>query len=266
MANLKLYTNGCSFTHGTVPFVEDDHEYDQMYNGYKYTAGYDGTQWPWLLSQKFDFVFNHARYGTGVDRLVRTTFDFLNHIEPAEYNDWVFVLQLSQPHRREYTSGETERFGQVYPSFSDPTSFVMEYRYTDTDWCDIVDYGKSRESDSAMDFHAMWENDISLRLNQIKNIFVLQSVLEARKIKYLITSMMRTDKDFVYDYDHARQSDTIASFDKLIDRTNFVESVEIAMLSYGRSVYKEDGHLNDQGNRIFANYITQEMEKRNWLT
>ena len=263
---MKLYTNGCSFTHGSVPFNVKYQAYKQVYNDYKYTSGYDGTLWPWLLREKYEFVFNHARYATGVDRLVRTTMDFLNHIKSNEYKEWVFILQLSQPHRREYISGDSERFGQVYPSFVDPLSFVMEYRYTDTDWCDVIDYGKSRECDTAMDFHAIWENDISLRLNQIKNILVLQSVLEARKIKYLITSMKRTDKEFVCEYDHARQSDTIESFDSLIDRTNFVKSMEIATLPYGKSVYKKDGHLNEQGNKIFANYITQELEKRNWLT
>ena len=77
MANLKLYANGCSFTHGTVPFVEDDHEYYQMYNGYKYTAGYDGTQWPWLLSQKFDFVFI-SKLILSISNCIRSNFSLCN--------------------------------------------------------------------------------------------------------------------------------------------------------------------------------------------
>ena len=92
---MKLYTNGCSFTQGSIPFEKLEHT--QVYNDYEYTTCYDSTLWPWQLRDNFEFVFNHARYGTGADRLLRTTIDFLSKLEDTELHDWIFVLQVSKP-------------------------------------------------------------------------------------------------------------------------------------------------------------------------
>jgi hypothetical protein len=260
---MKLYTNGCSFTHGSMPFEKVGHT--QVYNNYEYTTSYDSTLWPWLLSDNFEFVFNHARYGTGTDRLLRTTIDFLSKLDDQEMHDWIFVLQVSKVNRREYICLEEEKFGQVYPSLENDDKFCIEYRFTDIDCPEVVEYNTDSLSDVVMDYHAMWENNISLSVNQIKNILALQNILDRRNIKYLITGMSNMDLTFYDMHDTVRYSDMLAQFEQMLDRKNIINSIE-RMTKGTDEYYKEDGHLSTQGNKFFANYIKEEMEKRNWLT
>lgn len=260
---MKLYTNGCSFTQGSIPFEKLEHT--QVYNDYEYTTSYDSTLWPWQLRDNFELVFNHARYGTGADRLLRTTIDFLSKLDDTDLHDWIFVLQLSKPNRREYICLAEEKFGQVYPSLVNDNKFCVEYRFTNTDWSEVVEYNTDDHSDVIMDYHAMWENNISLSVNQIKNIFALQNILERRNIKYLITGMSNMDLTFYDQHDTIRYSDTLTQFEQMLDRKNIINSIE-KMTKGIDAYYKEDGHLSSEGNKFFANYIKEELEKRNWLT
>lgn len=260
---MKLYTNGCSFTHGSIPF--EKLEYTQVYDDYEYTTSYDSTLWPWQLSDEFDLVFNHSRYGSGTDRIVRTTLDFLSKLEEEDLQNWIFVLQLSQNHRREYVCLDEEKFGQVYPSLHNDNKFCIEFRFPDTDATELVEYNTKNNYDILMDYHAIWENDISLSLHQLKNIYTIQNILEKRNVKYLITGMCNKDLYFYDKQDAVRYSDSLGNLEQLLDRSCILNSIE-KMTKGIDAYYKEDGHLSAEGNKFFASYIKEEMENRNWLT
>lgn len=262
---MKLYTNGCSFTNGHQPF--DELKVDQTYKGYTAQTDLKKFAWPWVLGQEFDFTFNHGRYASGLDRTIRTTLQFLNHLEADEYDEWIFILQASQPHRKEYILEQYESYGQVAPPLGHQTinDAWLQFRGTENDEMLIKTYGEEPLSDLTMEFHLAWENDISLGIHQLKNLLVLQEILKSKGIKYLFTSMMR--QDINVKHLASRESDFMDNLMQYLDHDNIVESIELITEPYDKQThYDECGHPNQLGHKVVAEYFKTELENRNWLT
>ena len=95
---MNLYTNGCSFTAGTIV--------DQSLLGNKKFGKPDCVNWTSFCKKGqygtidyFDTIVNNAIEGGSNHRLFRQTTDFINETENLD--DWIFVLQLSDPVRFE---------------------------------------------------------------------------------------------------------------------------------------------------------------------
>lgn len=262
---MKLYTNGCSFTNGHQPF--DEHKITQTYKDYSIESDLKKFAWPWVLGEHFDFTFNHGRYASGLDRTVRTTLEFINHLDEDEYDDWIFILQASQPHRKEYIHEKYEAYGQVAPPLQHQSlkDAWLQYRGSYSDEMDIRTYGEDPLSDLTMEFHLAWEGDVSLRIHQLKNFLVLQEVLKSKGIKYLFTSMMRQDTNVKHNL--SRKSELIDNLMLYLDHDNVVESIELITEPYDKKTHYDDcGHPNSNGHKIVAEYFKTELENRNWLT
>ena len=262
---MKLYTNGCSFTNGHQPF--DELKFTQTYKDYSVETDLKKFAWPWVLGEHFDFTFNHGRYASGLDRTVRTTLQFINHLDEDEYDDWIFILQASQPHRKEYIHEEYEAYGQVAPPLAHQSlkDAWLQFRGPYSDEMDIRTYGEDPLSDLTMQFHLAWESDVSLRIHQLKNFLVLQEVLKSKGIKYLFTSMMRQDTNVKHNI--SRKSELMDNLMLYLDQDHVVESIELITEPYDKKThYDECGHPNSNGHRVVAEYFKEELEKRNWLT
>ena len=262
---MKLYTNGCSFTNGHQPF--DEHKFIQTYKDFSVETDLKKIAWPWVLGEHFDFTFNHGRYASGLDRTVRSTLQFINHLDEDEYDDWIFILQASQPHRKEYIPEEFELYGQVAPPMPHQTikDSWLQFREPTNDEMLIKTYGEQPLSDLTMDFHIGWENDISLGIHQLKNLLVLQEILKSKGIKYLFTSMMR--QDINVKHLAPRECELTDNLMLYLDNDNIVESIELITEPYKKNTHYDDcGHPNKWGHIVVAEYFKTELEKRNWLT
>ena len=251
---MKLYTNGCSFTHGHLPYDILDHS--QTYNEYTYTADIRNIAWPWLLSNNFEYTFNHAKAGTGLDRTLRSTLDFVVHLDPSEYGEWVFIIQASQAHRVEYLYPDFDN--EVYGQFHTNSNMVLDDpNITPNTLCNLR---------VAKDFHYEWQTDMSLEIHQMKNILVLQSLFKSMGLKYLFTGMMNRDlrpSDFT-----KTQTKLLNNLEAQIDTEYTILAINEILRGYDMSdimLEQDSGHPNLHGNTIIADYIKTELEKRNWL-
>lgn len=262
---MKLYTNGCSFTNGHQPF--DELNITQTYNDFTLESDLKKFAWPWILGKEFDFTFNHGRYATGLDRIVRTTLQFINCLREDEYDDWIFILQASQPHRKEYIPEYRELYGQVAPPLSHQTiaDAYLAVRKPENDEMMVKVYKEDPMTDLVMDFHVGWENKISLGIHQLKNLLVLERVLKSKGIKYLFTSMMREDLNVKHL--NSRESELIDNLMSYLDQDHIVESIELITAPFNKATHYDNcGHPNKFGHERVAEYFKKELEKRNWLT
>ena len=87
---MKLYVNGCSFSHGHRDFV--------IKNG-KSDISPDWV-WPMLLKNNFEEVVSEAYRGSSNHRIIRRSMEYLNKINDPE--NWTIILQFANIERQEY--------------------------------------------------------------------------------------------------------------------------------------------------------------------
>ena len=87
---MKLYVNGCSFSHGHKDF--------KIKNG-KSDISPDWV-WPMLLKDNFDNVVSEAYRGSSNHRIIRRSMEYLNTLNDPE--NWIVVLQFANIQRQEY--------------------------------------------------------------------------------------------------------------------------------------------------------------------
>jgi hypothetical protein len=269
LAKLKLYTNGCSYTQGTMPFSHDMVE--QSYNGYKYFAEKQDFVWPWQLSAHFEFTFNHGRAATGVDRLLRTTLEFIEHLDPAEYSEWIFILEPSSELRKEYIF-ENGDIGQIKLPEKDSadTTIFFHTKHHDLDFLNAQNYNDDDldpSSKALLEYHLLFQNSNSFRSSQLKNLLLLQSILNEKGIRYLFVPMQTLNADSNPEDCHTFLNYII----KYLDTDNIITSMtrqlnEQTDADHADLFLPDDSHPNWLGNKIITENILHEMEKRNWLT
>lgn len=272
---MKLYTNGCSFTQGHHPY--EDNNFTQSYNGLEYTSFYRSDIWPWQLGVNFEYTFNHGRQATGLDRTIRTTLQFIDCLDDNELEDWIFILQASQYHRKEHLTWESgeELYGQVHPEFNHiPTGIEYRSPYTDDIW--VCNRGVDSLSDIAIDYSILWESDVSLATHQLKSLILIQNILKQKNIKYIITGMMRQDLNVKHTFtrpgragelEFHKESPLITNLEQHLDTNNIIKSIEEITFDLEHNEYYDPcGHLNSKGQTFLSNYIKAELENRNWLT
>jgi len=284
---MKVYTNGCSFTHGADYCSEET--IPQTYGEYTYTHFIDETVWPWLFtsySDNIDFVFNHGCGGTGHNRLFRSTMEFLSHLDKNDIEDWIFVLQFSQPQRVDFTDPDIPDMSyQITPHLNEARAnneivcddgvedwfyftvpFYQNARYFKGDYEDWYHDPKRRmRLKSYLDYYYLGLGQEQMILSQLKECMLLCSILDKANVKYIITDMgsITHSKYDYFDPDNKTWNDR-HNLVNWLDRDNIVEG--ICDMLPDRSCYSESMHPTPDGNHIIAKYLLQEMEKRNWLT
>lgn len=274
---MKLYTNGCSFTQGTYPFTHPGNPpYEdlpcQRYNDYTYFAEQQDFVWPWILGKDFDLVFNHGKMSTGFDRTVRTTLEFLESLDPKEYHEWIFIIQPSLPERKEYIY-DNGKIGQVclpHPSDPYPPTVMFHTHNHNLDFLNELSF-EDEESKALINYHMLFQNPSSLRYDQYKNILMLQQILKSKGIKYLYCPLQTGNCNI------NNQNDNIDCINLLvnnIDSDTIIPSMSLMLTEETGHVEKvpskyflpNDNHPNALGNKVIAEHIKTELEKRNWLT
>lgn len=267
---MKLYTNGCSFTQGTIPFTSDTNgeKICQHYNGYEFIAEKQDFVWPWFLGKHFDFVFNHGKMATGFDRVVRTTLEFIECLDPKEYNEWIFIIEPTMCERKEYIYDDG-KIGQVcLPERPEHDTVVFFHtRDHDIDYINQLSF-EDLTTKALIEYHMWFQNPNSLRYDQYKNLLMLQGVFKSKGIKYLYCPLMTHNTMITHPEDNI---DCINLLVNNIDRDSILTSMT-TLLNGGEEGFEskyyieDDNHPNALGNQMIADYIKAELEKRNWLT
>jgi len=275
---MKVYTNGCSFSHGTQPDYPYNYTYE--YNGFTYVSpSRQRSVWTEQLGKLYDVHFNHARSGTGSDRLARTTISFIQHLVDTQddFSDWVFVLQASQPARKEilFNSGH---FGRIH-YVDDPTSPVphmFDYAYdikhlleedADNHIEDMNDQLRQNQSfmTGVKNYTLIVEEDEEIKLRHIKNLLLIVNMLERYNIKYVFTGM---DQSCIWHDGLNLETDITKNLIKLIPEDNIVLDIVSVIdnkLEGKNRVSREDSHPNAYGHTLFSRYIFNELKERKYI-
>lgn len=267
---MNLYVSGCSWTHG---HNHDQPSHTYEHNGYQYYVDYkDPYVWVNHFEPYYDKVFNHARQGSGLTRMTRRLLEFLEIVPDTELSDWVFVLQVSQPNRQEFVVGtDIDMWSLVL--FSRGSDYVPQLSIGYDDYWN-EDSDKSRLHNEIFQDKMFCDAMVSAYINQtykneIYRQFVdlafLINILKQRNLKYLITAMDPAcfNPDYVSEL---FQSADLTRLVKQIDTTNFIKSSAEVMDPLNRTdIYDPCGHLNVEGNKIFANYIHTELKGHGFI-
>jgi hypothetical protein len=272
---LNLYVSGCSWTHGHHT-NSPGHTYE--HNGYSYSVDFkDPHVWVNHISPYYENTFNHALQASGIERLTRRLLEFLDYVPTHEYKDWVFVLQISQPNRQEFVSDSVDLWSHVAWSRGDDSddnipTLCIAYDVDNVTTRESSDY---REALGQIYHDQLFtESTISAYVNlpykqeiyrQFVNLGYLVNLLQRRGLKYLITAMDPTCFDPAHVNNLFRSAD-LARITNEVDTTNFIKSSLEIMQSFDRAdIYDPCGHLNVEGNKIFANYIYTELKGHGFI-
>lgn len=282
---MKLYANGCSFTHGHQFLRDVDTDPLQEYRGFKYQQGTAKHLfvWPTQLESKFDFVFNHAKEGSGMGRLLRTTISFIEHLKSINENlqEWVFVLQVSQVGRTEIldTYGEYDFPIRIAGDWGHKEGHILKVSHPNYDRT-IFDYETadnilfnviSKEyGDSAYDWLMGYRSDVQMIVEHIKDLSLLIHYLDMHGLKYLITGMTGSGVDTEEMHSLCNYRPIVTPFFNLIIQDNIITTVEkligIRMNEPDWSKYYDPcGHPNKLGHKVWADYIYLNLQHRGYI-
>ena len=280
---MKLYTNGCSFSHGTQP--EHEYNYTYEYNGFEYISpSRQRSVWTEQLGKSYKVHFNHARSGTSSDRMARTTLSFIQHLIDTQddLSDWVFVIQATQPARKEilFNSGY---FGRIH-YIDEPNSAIPHFFDYAYDVANIIGdtFGNAELHDQLQqqqdkmrsdevftsgvkNYSLVVEEDEEIMLRHLKNLLLVVNILERYNIKYILTGMDQTCiwPDYLQtNTDVTKNLANMLPQDKIV--LDIVSVIDNKVEGKNR-VSPEDSHPNVYGHTMFSRYIFNELKKRNYL-
>ena len=239
---MKLFANGCSFTHGHKDFGKNNAPPDWV--------------WPSVLEHFFDRVVNLGWIGSSNERILRSTLEFFDNITDVE--NWVAVVQWSDCYSRsELYDEETDTFfgymvnhqtdGPPAPilAHSDTTKFI---KMPDRFWRMNEIYQKSSSIRSL----------VRLEYRLLEQQIILSEYFKSRNINFLYTSMSASgtvSKSFRNPLIRLLPNENI-----LLPMSHFVNPKTSKLIES-----ETDFHPNPTGHRIIAKYIINEIKQRNYL-
>ena len=272
---MNLYAVGCSFTHGhgALPGPANVCKHgDFVVN----THGKFDYAWPWQLESHFDAVINDGYQGAGNDYVLRRTLRMLAHLDDADLKDWVFVIQTTQPERKEFLDGVHNMFYKtLFHSLDDRDN-------TGLDTHEHVVYAQHESQKVSTDinlsqlqcqhasgfYYYCWDDEYMV-YDHLKDLLLLINVLENRRCKYLISGMTATQ--FVPEHiisHYNTENDYSHEFAKLIKTQHHIKcfseilhTVDPHEATHTSPCY----HPNELGHREISSYILNEIKQRGWL-
>ena len=284
---MNLITNGCSFTAGVPQDMDDTKFEEQTYNiGDFHCYGItNSTAWPYQV-QGPEKVYNLALGGSGNPRILRTTMSLLD-MAPQEFiDDSVFVIQWSSIFRRENWCNNGIQW-EMHDSTPDTGQAVVPYSVTKPHNHEEFFNMQNQTKKDQPDVMKAWADYkfIGLSLDQslyesLTMITVLTHALESKGARYLYTALQWNNLGIHNDFYASPMPDDwepnpyhLALYNLLPEDKSIMSVAEYLWRQEpdergnDRKYYiPDDGHPNDEGNRLFANYVKEELEKRNWLT
>lgn len=248
---MKLYVNGCSFSHGHKDF--------QIKNGESDIS--PDWVWPMLMNDSFDEVISEAYRGSSNHRIIRRSMEYLANIKQPE--DWTVVIQFANFQRQEYYDINLKSWiGHVVndPCLDDraPTigNFYLENKLeykTFKNYCTFVNNGDSIITDIIIDVLAFQH---FCKIKGFKKVFYTGQS-SGTLLPYYFGGPDALP--FRVDYE-LQQYETIKKLYQNIDTSNFL--LPISHVTRGHEESETDGHPNEAGHKLFARYIINEIEKK----
>jgi hypothetical protein len=235
---MKLFVNGCSFSHGHKDWGKSMLPTDWV--------------WPSLMSTDFDETVNLAWQGGSNHRVVRTTLEFFDKIKDT--SDWLAVIQWTTPYSRIelYDTKTKTYFG--YCEGSDEPVFDLtantKFVTIPKDFYRTIALYKQT---------TIIRSHVDLESNFIHQNFVLSEYFKRRGIKFVFVSL--SSHSFI----HPENKHPLV---KYLARENYLGTTLTSFINPASKHLIEsdtDFHPNKAGHRVIANYITKELQTRNYL-
>lgn len=275
---MNLYANGCSFTHGHWFDPVKSQKTEYAYKGFRSYKPYPVFQaWPEHLTKQFDYVYNHGLGGSGTQRIVRTTINFIDHLQKLgeSLDKWIFVIQTSMPNRIEFM-GEDNTFNTVdyvYSSDDDVVADVnVNYGYDDNNQHKQFMLADSNSlKQTAISYHMNVINNDHMIYEQLKHVMMLVQYLDSLGVKYLITGMTE-------DLYHPRCTEIMNHTNKWvrliarqINSQNIISKLDYPVSKFiytdyvDPEYYDSCGHPNAKTHKLIAERILTELAERNYI-
>tara|TARA_B100000900_G_scaffold415863_1_gene447580 strand:+ start:4902 stop:5636 length:735 start_codon:yes stop_codon:yes gene_type:complete len=241
---MNLYTNGCSFTSGTIP---DEASANKNKLGLP-----ECINWTTYCKNRFSLIVNDAIEGGSNHRLFRQTTDFINKTENLD--DWIFVIQLTNPERLEFF---IEKYGAWI-------GVIKDFHFTeDRILQENVDVVKEIENF----FQRLIMPTVFMTRTKEQGIFELYNLVNTfielcknKNIKYLITGMSNQCMPNVF-VEAYRDDQPFNGLDfPVFDTSNFI--LPISNIAMDNIISNKDSHPNNLGHKNVSRYIINEIEKR----
>jgi hypothetical protein len=232
---MKLYVNGCSFSHGHKDFRIKDGVSDIS----------PDWVWPMLMKEHFDEVVSEAYRGSSNHRILRRSMEYLNTINNPE--EWSVIIQFANIERQEYFDEDLNCWiGHIVddPCIDDRAPAIgndelnnkLNYKAF-KNYCALVNNEKSIITDLALQVMAFQG---FCKIKGFKNVFYTGQSKQTMISYYL-------------------QNKLLDSVLHNIDTSNFL--LPISHLTRGNEESATDGHPNETGHKLFARYIINEIQK-----
>lgn len=234
---MNLYINGCSFSSGTQKVSENSS---------------DTINWGLYLQDNFENIINKSIEGGSNHRLFRQATDFINNTDNLD--DWIFVLQLTNPER-------TEFFLEKYGAW---IGVMKDLHFTEDR---ILHENKDVVSEVENFFQRLIMPTVFMTRTLDQGIFETYNMLNTfiglckhKNIKFLITGMSNKCMPNVFK-ESGTDGEPFNGLDfPVFDKSNFV--MPVSNITFNHKISEDDRHPNKEGHIIFARYILNEIEKR----
>lgn len=235
---MKLFVNGCSFTHGHKDWPNNMQPPSWV--------------WPYQITNSFDEVVNLAWQGGSNHRIVRTTLDYFDQMKDT--NEWLAVIQWTTPYSRsELYDEKTDTYFGYFEGSPNPvfdltanTKFVV----TPKDFYRSIEL--HRQS-------SLIRTNVEMESMFIFQNFILAEFFKKKNIPFIFVSLSS------HSYIHPENRHPIA---KLLPRNNMLDTTLNSFINPNITDLIEsetDFHPNNEGHKVIAKYITRELQKRNYI-
>jgi hypothetical protein len=227
---MKLFVNGCSFSHGHKDFTDDMRSPDWV--------------WPSLISDNFEETVNLAWHGGSNHRIVRTTLDFFDKVRDGD--EWLAIIQWTSIYSRtELHDEETDTYFGCCPGSSNPVlagEDRVKFITIPTRIFRAVDaYQKTAHTRS----------DKQMMESFIQQQFVLSEFFKRKNVKFLYIGM--SSKSVVPRNFQNPLQQYLPNDNRLLSISHFVNNTTLNLIESST-----DFHPNKAGHQVIANYITNE--------
>ena len=251
-----MYFNGCSHTAGSGLQSCDYH---------KEKFGLDWknerfVNFPYHVSKYFNCdLVDDSQCGSGLPRLLRTTYEYINKVGIEEAKKTLFVFQVNQAFSRiEIFSNEINDYLIVNLQYNPDGTFqyvsaVEKYSTTDRKY--DLEYFKGRIEDEIKNFLEKYHNPISyekLYLNHLNGLF---SFLEKNNIEYLYGLDIQNDGTLIENLSNKINLDGYDTIHQYCWGNNLKLSDEIGE-------HTDDAHPGYYGHLRFAEDLCKQIEEK----
>lgn len=266
---MKLYTNGCSFTHG-----HKDHVVIPSPDGLDFKKIKKDSPWAWprTLCNHFDEVVNEAWSGGSNNRIFRRSIEFLSQVNnPAE---WVVVLQFTNLDRSEWFDSDSNTWvGQLnHRVIYDDRSWNKRHVNRD------LNLKKGSENIKNIALVGSDLQKLELFLMQLVAFESFCEALGITKIIYTAMSADSGDLNEIFMGANGKENDLNAMLQTVNDTDRHMINALLKQIRTDRVVFpiariardhvesETDGHPNVNGHKLFGEYILRQMRDRGIIT